>query len=72
MVKPISYPITERTYFTTSSEAVTFAKMIEKLKHHIVSNYGYVAGEKEPYYVETMNDPFRSKDELLKLAGIIA
>ena len=60
------YPITERTHFTNQAEAWRFAKLISNLKHHIVSDYGT---DDDGFYVETKNDPFRTKDELLKLAS---
>lgn len=68
------YPIIERTYFDTQSEAWSFAKKISKIHDHwIVSNYG--VEEKEGslfFFVETMNDPFSPKSELLRRARIIA
>lgn len=65
------YPITERTYFSDEAVAWAFAQQIAKLNHYIVSNYGYDADKAEPYFIETMNDPFSTKDQLLKRAGII-
>lgn len=67
----MTYPITDRTYFSDENTAWAFAQQIVKLNHWIVSDYGYEADKAEPYYIETMNDPFSTKDQLLKRAGII-
>lgn len=68
----MTYPVIERTYFNNRQTAMRFADSIAKLQHHIVSDYGVDDGHKdEPYFIETMNDPFSSKDELLKRANII-
>lgn len=69
----MTYPLIERTYFKTTKQAQGFAEMISKLNHHIVTDYGYDESKgDEPYFIETANDPFSTKDELLKRAGIIA
>jgi len=69
----MTYPITDRTYFASESTAWKFAEAIAKLQHYIVSDYGFdSAHEDEPFYIETMNDPFGSKDSLLKAAGLMA
>ena len=68
----MSYPITERTYFDNEHTAWAFAQSIAKLNHWIVSDYGYEDGKDEPYFIETMNDPFSTKNELLKRAGLMA
>ena len=65
------YPITERTYFSNQQIAWAFAERIATLNHHIVSDFGYEAGNDEPYFVETMNDPFSTKSELLRKAGVL-
>jgi hypothetical protein len=40
--------------------------MISKLNHHVVSDYGRDDNrDNEPYFVETLNDPFSTKEELL-------
>lgn len=63
----MTYPITERTYFATEHQAWSFAKEINKLQHHIVSDYGKSEDHpEEPFFIETMNDPFSTKEELLK------
>ena len=67
----MTYPITERTYFSDQQTAWAFAERIATLEHHIVSNFGYEADNDEPYYVETMNDPFSTKSELLRKAGML-
>lgn len=68
----MTYPLIERTYFSNQQVAYRFAESINKLQHHIVSNYGVDNEHKdEPFFVETMNDPFATKDELLKRAAII-
>lgn len=68
----MTYPIIERTYFKEQQVAYRFAESINKLHYHIVSDYGFDAEHKdEPYFVETMNDPFSTRDALLKRAGII-
>jgi len=65
-----TYPLTERTYFSTEDHAWRFAQSISPLKHYIVSDYGRDdANIDEPYWVETVNDPFRTKDELMRLKG---
>lgn len=62
----MTYPITERTYFSSEAHAWSFAKMISKLNHHVVSDYGRDDNRNnEPYFVETLNDPFSTKEELL-------
>lgn len=66
----MTYPITERTYFTSKKLAWDFVQAIGKLQHHVISNYGVDnTNENEPFFVETLNDPFRSKDELMKFIG---
>lgn len=68
----MTYPMIQRTYFTSQKEAYSFAGMISKLQHHIVSGYGVDESHTdEPYFIETINDPFSTKDELLKRANII-
>lgn len=67
------YPLTTKTYFSTQDHAWRFAQSISNLKHTIVSDYGVdQSKDSEPYWVETINDPFRTKDELLKMQGLIA
>ena len=62
----MTYPIKERTYFKSDKEAWSFAHMIANLQHHIVTDYGMDAtNEKEAYYIETLNDPFATKSELM-------
>lgn len=68
----MTYPITDRTYFSNEQTAWSFAKAVAQLPHYIVSDYGYEAGKAEPFFIETMNDPFSTKDALLKRAGLIA
>lgn len=66
----MTYPITDRTYFDTQSDAWSFAQMIAKIHDHwIVSDYGI--DQIGRFFVETMNDPFSTKDELLRKAGLI-
>lgn len=66
------YPIKEKTNFNSEKTALVFINAIAKLQHHIVTNYGVDSeNKKEPYFVETWSDPFSTKDELLKRAGII-
>lgn len=66
----MTYPITERTYFSSQQVAWNFAQAISKLNHHVVSNYGVDDSHTdEPFFVETMNDPFSTKQELLAKIG---
>lgn len=40
--------------------------MIASLKHYIVIDYGMDNSNMiEPYYIETLNDPFSTKSELM-------
>ena len=66
----MTYPIIERTYFDTQSEAWSFAKRIGQIREHwIVSDYGVEEKDgKTFFFIETMNDPFTPKAELLKRA----
>lgn len=70
----MTYPIIERTYFDNKNTAWAFAKAIGNIKHGwIVSSYGLEEGRtSEPYYIETVNDPFATKDELMRRLGLMA
>jgi hypothetical protein len=62
----MTYPLKERTYFTSQAHAWAFAQEIAKLSHHVVSDYGRDnSRDSEPYFVETLNDPFETREELL-------
>lgn len=68
----MTYPLISRTYFSDESIAWRFAEAMAKLNHYIVSDYGFDPDKgDEPYWVETWNDPFASKDDLLKQRGLI-
>ena len=61
------YPIIKRTYFSDEKVAWAFAERIGAIKHGwVVSDFGVEKDrDVEPYYVETMEDPFATKDELM-------
>ena len=68
----MNYPIIEKTNFNSEKTALAFINAIAKLNHHIVTDYGVDdKNNKEPFFVETWNDPFSTKDDLLKKAKII-
>ena len=61
------YPIITRTYFNDERTAWSFAERVGAIKHGwAVADFGVEAGrDSEPYYVETMEDPFATKYELM-------
>lgn len=68
-----TYPLKERTYFDTEQAAWAFAQAVVKLPHYIVTDYGKEVGkDSEPFYIETLTDPWMPKDALLKHAGMRA
>lgn len=69
----MTYPIIERTYFDNKNTAMLFAKAIGNIKNGwIVSGYGLEDGRTSgPYYIETVNDPFATKDELMRRFGLM-
>ena len=69
----MTYPLTTKTYFADTKAAWRFAEYIgANLEHTIVSDFGTdLSRESEPHWVETINDPFSSKNDLLRLAGLI-
>lgn len=69
----MSYPVISRTSFASESTAWAFAKAFADCEHWVVSDYGVdTTNEAEPYWVETYNDPFATKDELMRAAGLMA
>lgn len=69
----MTYPLISRTYFASESQAWAFVKAMAGLTHWVVSDYGVDASnEAEPYWVETYNDPFATKNELMRAAGLMA
>ena len=69
----MTYPLTSRTYFSDEHTAWEFAKAMAKLPHYIVSDYGVEPDRaEEPFFIETMNDPFGTKDSLMKAADLMA
>ena len=65
---------TTRTHFATEKAAWHFATMIGAIsKGWIVLDFG-VDSENvgEPFYVDTVNDTFATKDELMKRFGMMA
>lgn len=69
----MTYPLKSRTYFSSEAVAWQFAEAVAKLPHYVVSDYGVDASnEAEPYWIETLHDPFGTKDSLMKAAGLMA
>lgn len=64
------YPLKERTNFTNEAEAYRFAALIGRLSHHVVVDYG--RADDGQYYVDTANDPFSTKDEIMRKMGMLA
>lgn len=62
------YPLTTKTYFADEASAWRVATYIaEHLQHTIVSDYGEDPNrDSEPYWIETISDPFTDKSELVK------
>ena len=68
----MTYPLKERTYFKTAALAWAFVQMVEPLGHHVVADYGVSdKNANEPYFIETVYDPFATKDEILQKVNII-
>lgn len=69
----MTYPLKTRTHFSSEKTAWSFAQSIGKIKHGwIVKDFGVdPSNEDEPFFVETWEDPFSTKDELLRRACII-